>query len=348
MLLPLPTELFKRFYAPVTWALILLNYMTFLWTNQTNVQIEESLKEVIGSERYVQSQGLIYSQYIKMYTDRYSVHMNKLAELALRGERVKVMSRLAINDLGFLKNGPKHDYTGDQVAIAEWKVQFSKFLDLRERTPASTMGLSSNHSGLVNWISYQFSHSGFLHFGGNMMFLLLFGTLLEPLIGGLSIVIVYLLSGFFAALFFLLDSGNLTVPLIGASGSVSGLMALYSAIYWNRSVRFFYFLFVPKIEYLGYIYLPGWVLLLIWGASDLAGFLGSMKELGGVAYGAHLGGEFAGLSVGFLFWLIRKFVGRPLPNDSPGEPPIGTHVSLAEIYQSKRVVRNNQLSHFKN
>ena len=332
MLLPLPTELFRRFYAPVTWSLIILNYVMFFWANHTGTQVEVELKKIVGNERYMQTQGLVYSRYVRTYSYRYSESMNKLADMALRGKRVKVMSRLAFNDSDFLKEGTTHNYLGDQLAIAEWKSQFAKFLDLRERGPTSILGFSSLQSGLVNWVSYQFSHSGFLHFAGNMLFLLLFGILLEPLVGGLSILVVYLLSGFFAALFFLLGSAEISaIPLVGASGSVSGLMALYSVVYWNRSVRFFYFLFVPKVEYLGYIYLPGWVLLLMWGASDLAGFLSSMSEFGGVAHVAHLGGEFAGLSIGLLFYLMRRLVGHSLPHRGFDEPPIGTRLSLADI-----------------
>ena len=332
MLLPLPVELFRKFYAPVTWTLILLNYMTFLWTSHGSVQVEKSLQEIVENERYVQTQGWVYSKYIQLHGNRYSINVNQLAHRALRGEGVELMSRLAINDPYFIKEGVNYDYSGDPIAIAEWKSQFLRLLDLRERGPASTLGFRSHPSGLfVNGVSYQFSHSHSLHFMGNMVFLFLFGTLLEPLIGGLSILVVYLLSGFFAALFFLLGSGASVIPLIGASGSVSGLMALYSVIYWHRSVRFFYFLFIPRAEYIGYVYLPGWVLLFIWGTSDLAGFLGSIEILGGVAYGAHLGGELTGLSVGFLFWLMRTLMGYPLPSHGFKEPPIGTHMSFAEI-----------------
>ena len=215
MLVPLPTELFRNFYAPVTWTLIILNYVIFLWTHHTGVPVEGRLEEIIKNERYVQTQGWVYSRYIKMHTHRYSVEMNKLADLVSRGERVETMSRLAINDSSFIKEGGRQNYVGDQVAIAEWKQQFEKFLDLRESSPALSMGLSSHQSGLENKFSYQFVHSGFLHFAGNMCFLLLFGTLLEPLLGGLSVLAVYLLSGFVCGFVFSIAFGDFHTAFSG-------------------------------------------------------------------------------------------------------------------------------------
>lgn len=336
MLFPLPTELFRKFYAPVTWVLILFNYVMFLWTSHTGLPIEKSLKEIVDRPRYIQTQDWVYANYVKMHPNRYSPNMNRLADLTLERQKAGVISRLAINDVNFLKEGWQYDYPGDPVAIAEWKSQFAKFLDLREQSPVLIMGLSSYQDDFLGFVSYQFTHSGFLHFLGNIIFLFLFGVLLEPLVGGLSIIVVYLLSGFFAALFFLWGLEASMIPLVGASGSVSGLVALYSVIHWNRPVRFFYFLFLPKPEYLGYAYLPGWVILFLWVASDLAGFLSSVGDFGGVAHVAHLGGEFTGVCVGFLFWLMRRLVRRPLPGADLVSPPIGTHWSLAEVIQYQR------------
>ncbi len=346
MLVPWPNEIFKRFAAPVTWALVALNYMVFLLTHAVGTQTKQDIRAIFLSEQYVQTQGHVYAEYVKMHGEKnqYSDDRKKLAVLVSQGRKTRVMSRFALNDPNFVREGRAYDYQGDQVAISEWKQQFSTFLSLREGGPFSTMGLSSIDDGWVPWLSYQFSHSGFLHFLGNMAFLLLFGTLLELAVGGLWVLVVYLLSGFLAALFFLWSAGGESmVPLVGASGSVSGLMALYSVRCWKQSVRFFYFLFVPKIEYLGYIYLPGWVLLFMWGASDLAGFLGSMEEFGRVAYVAHLGGQVAGGGVGVLFGFMQRWrgLGYLNPNDSPISlnplnPPLGTHISFAEIHPDRR------------
>ena len=329
MIFPLPIELFKRIYAPVTWALILFNYVIFLWTSYIDMPFQAELKSLVQNERYITTQGLAYARYIEAYPQRYSVKEQKVSEMALRGERLDYMAYRAFGDILFVKEAIDMDFPGDQVLISEWKSSFSNFLSLQELGVGSSMGLSSHLNWWVRGISYQFSHSGFLHFAGNMAFLLFFGTLLEPLLGGLSILVVYLLAGSFGAIFFLLASGPLATPLVGASGSVSGLIALYCALYWNRSVRFVYFLFIPKKEYFGYVYLPGWILFLLWLLSDLSGFLGAMDNLGGVAYVAHLGGEFAGLSVGLLFYLLRKWRGMALPNHGFSKNyPMGTRWSI--------------------
>jgi membrane associated rhomboid family serine protease len=137
-----------------------------------------------------------------------------------------------------------------------------------------------------------------------MLFLLLFGSMLEPLIGGLALLLVYLGSGMTAAGSFLLVSGESLVPLVGASGAVSGVMALFCFTHWSVPVRYVYFLLIPKKGYAGYVFLPAWVILFLWLISDLAGYIASVNLLGGVAHIAHLAGEATGLLVGAGYYLL--------------------------------------------
>ena len=329
MLLFFPTELFKRFYAPVTWALILLNSMVFFSTHYANIPLKRELERIVKDERYLKAQGLAYAEFIQMYPDRYSQKKNQLAHMASRGKKVRILSLLAFNDALFIKEAFHHDYSGDQVAMEDWKLKFARFLELSERGEHAIMGLHPLGWNGVRYITYQFNHSGVWHFMGNMIFLLLFGTLLESILGGLAVLVTYLLSGFFAGLFFLLSVEMSTVTLVGASGSVSGLVALYSVIYWKRSVRFLYLFFIPKSECLGFVYLPGWVLLLMWGISDLTGVLSFLEGFNGVAYIAHLGGECTGALVGFLLAGIRGW--DCLPYHGFFDPPVGTYVDSSNF-----------------
>src|SRR5690606_8718257 len=101
-------------------------------------------------------------------------------------------------------------------------------------------------------------------------------------------------------------------------GSVSGIMTLYAVMNWSRPARFFYWFFLPARGLMGFIYLPTWVALVMWAISDLAGYFGTLAELGGVAHTAHLGGEFAGLVIGLLLFELREiWPVKPKPDPLP-------------------------------
>ena len=140
-----------------------------------------------------------------------------------------------------------------------------------------------------------------------MLFLLIFGAALERQIGGLGFLVVFVLSGTFAAGVFALMTGVTSSPLVGASGAISGIMALYCALNWRQPARYFYWLFLPFRGYMGFVYLPAWVGLALWAVNDVAGYVGSLPELGGVAHTAHLGGEVAGLLTGVTLVLLRRY-----------------------------------------
>jgi membrane associated rhomboid family serine protease len=151
-----------------------------------------------------------------------------------------------------------------------------------------------------------------------MLFLLIFGAALELQIGGLAVLVVFLMSGAFAAGVFALMTGVTSSPLVGASGAVSGIMALYCIMNWGRPERYFYWLFLPFRGFMGFVFLPAWVGLLMWALNDMAGYLSTVNELGGVAHTAHLGGELAGAMTALVLYVLRKIWPslKPRP-DSP-------------------------------
>jgi membrane associated rhomboid family serine protease len=134
---------------------------------------------------------------------------------------------------------------------------------------------------------------------------MIFGAFLERYWGALSFLIFYLFSGIVASLVFVMMSGVSEAPLIGASGSISGLMGLILVLFWKKGIRCFYWV-LPKTGYHGFKKFPAWVVLIFWVISDLSGYLGTMDEFGGVAHAAHLGG----FGFGAIMGLIIKFSSR--------------------------------------
>jgi membrane associated rhomboid family serine protease len=153
--------------------------------------------------------------------------------------------------------------------------------------------------GVVNVFTSMFMHGGWMHLIGNMWFLWLFGNNVEDAMTRPRFLLFYLLSGIGAALAQVAVDPASTIPMVGASGAISGVMGAYLVLYPRVRV----FTLVP----LGFIFtsiaLPAWFMLIYWmGLQLLGGFtrIGSGAE-GGVAFWAHIGGFVVGLVLVKLF-----------------------------------------------
>jgi membrane associated rhomboid family serine protease len=147
-------------------------------------------------------------------------------------------------------------------------------------------------------ITSMFLHGSWMHLIGNMWFLWLFGNNVEDSMGRLRFVVFYLASGLVAALAQVVTNPASPIPMVGASGAISGVMGGYLLLF--PTVRVFCFIilgfFVTSIA------LPAWMMLIYWlliqFVSGLAAFGG---DVGGVAFWAHVGGFVAGLVLVKLF-----------------------------------------------
>lgn len=285
----------------MTWALIIANTLVFLYTSEKQARTQKTLKGYYERDSMVKAQGEVYAEYISKNPDQYSDLYLKLSEKSMSGHRsqVDLLGRLASRDLAFIRNSEDFKFDGDQVLFKFWKEEFQTIQLTLATDPVVHFGLGDRNSSLSRWISYQFLHAGAFHLISNMWFLLIFGSMLEPVLGSLFFLIVYLGSGFVAAGAFIGFSGLSGVPLVGASGAVSGLMGLYVALFWSEKARFMYWL-LPIKRYTGFVDLPPWILLLVWSVTDLAGYFGTLREIGGIAHTAHLGGACLGLVLGYF------------------------------------------------
>ncbi|MCC7023567.1 MAG: rhomboid family intramembrane serine protease [Thermomicrobiales bacterium] len=153
---------------------------------------------------------------------------------------------------------------------------------------------------LYTVLTSMFVHGGLAHIFGNMLFLYIFGDNIEDAMGHLPYLLFYLLCGFAAAATQILLSPNSTIPIIGASGAISGVMGAYIVLFPQGKVRtIVFFGFFGQV-----ILVPAWVMIGIWFALQLfSGFttLGA-ADTGGVAFWAHVGGFITGA---ILVWLFR-------------------------------------------
>jgi membrane associated rhomboid family serine protease len=159
------------------------------------------------------------------------------------------------------------------------------------------------HVAFLTLITAMFIHGGWLHIAGNMLFLWIFGNNVEDSMGRLRFIVFYLLCGILAGLAQLATDPSSTVPNIGASGAIAGVLGAYILLYPRARVLTAIFLIV----YFTIIEVPAYAVLAAWFALQVVAGLGSTGAQGGVAYFAHIGGFVAGLV------LIRAFARRRSP-----------------------------------
>src|SRR5678816_1242244 len=154
----------------------------------------------------------------------------------------------------------------------------------------------------VNVFTSMFLHGGFLHVAGNMLYLWIFGDNVEDRMGHGRFLVFYLLCGVAAALAQTITAPESTVPMVGASGAIAGVMGAYFVLYPRSRIvtlipLFFFFqvIEVPAIAFLGIWFLMQFVS----GVGSIISTVG--RDGGGIAFWAHVAGFVAGITGVALF-----------------------------------------------
>ncbi len=171
-------------------------------------------------------------------------------------------------------------------------------------------GFRPSDPSLVSLFTSMFMHGGFMHLFGNMLFLWIYGDNVEKRLGTLAYLFWYLATGAAATMFHALFAGGSPIPLVGASGAISGVLGLYFVWFPHNQVRLWVFLFpffMNVIQLSARIVLGMYLLV-----DNVLPYLFSSGGGGGVAHGAHIGGFIAGL-------LVALLSGRRESSAVPGE-----------------------------
>ena len=144
---------------------------------------------------------------------------------------------------------------------------------------------------LFSFLSFMFLHGGFWHLLGNMWTLYIFGDNVEDRLGHLRYLIFYLVCGLASGLSHLLLNLNSTVPTIGASGAIAGVMGAYFILYpRSKILTLIPIFFIPY-----FLEIPAYFFLGLWFILQFISAAGSHAEAGGVAWWAHIGGFIFGM-----------------------------------------------------
>ena len=154
-------------------------------------------------------------------------------------------------------------------------------------------------------LTHQFLHGGWLHIVANMWTLWIFGDNVEDRMGPLRFIIFYLVCGVLAALTQVLVTPDATIPSVGASGAIAGILGAYLLFFPTARL----IVLIPILFFPFFFELPAVIFLVFWFFIQLfsgTAMLASPQQVGGIAFWAHIGGFIAGML------LCRFFVRRPV------------------------------------
>ncbi len=239
------------------------------------------LTHFTGQARTAEGFNLL-RQAVQYYLEHPYLELDPRLESALGGDPVE--------RLGIARSGGDPDFQTLEQTELDGLTE-AGFLALDD-TPQKRWGLVPGDFSVPTLLTYMFLHAGWLHLLGNLLFLYLSGPFLEDVWGRPFFTGFYLVAGVFSGGVFALRYPDLTVPLIGASGAIAGVLGAFLVRHWNRRIRFFYWFFLVVR---GTFSCPAWVILPLWFLRELAAAyaadaLAPGTGGAGVAYWAHVSG----------------------------------------------------------
>jgi len=290
----------------VTLGLMLACVLVFLF-----YQGDDDRKMQAALEQYLETDLLVleapaYEDYLEREV-RFEERQERLQDLqefqSLRQDNEEVWQALTL-----LTDRDFYQYLQDNESLIWTPAERRYWLEHRSAVEQQWLSrISTYQLGLVpgeltpyTLITYQFLHGGWGHIIGNLVFLFLLGFTVEKALGPARYLVAYLLCGALSGLVFTAFSMGSHVPLVGASGSISGLMGMYVAIYGLQKIRFFVFLGV----YFNYFRAPALAILPVWLGKEIYDYW--FAGATGIAYMAHTGGLLAGAGLVAAFgksWL---------------------------------------------
>lgn len=277
----------------VTLTLILVNVLCFfVWQSGDDQRFSKAIA-------YYSESGLARQEltpFLQLQDDAAADAL--LEELSEDDPEIASLYSTMVKDSGFMQELlAERVITPADENYPQWRERRRQFEELLSQVVMIHYGLQTAAPRWDSLISHMFLHADFMHLLGNMIFLLAVGFLVEATLGSWIYLLCYLLVGLGSTTFDFIFLPAGFIPGIGASGAISGLMGMYTVLYWTRRIRFFYFIFV----YFDYVTLPAIALLPLWVGNELFQILADPDS--NINYYAHLGGLITGALVG---WGVRN------------------------------------------
>ena len=299
-IVPVTGKINRRNLPVVTIGLILINCLVF-FLFQSN-QAEQYRK----AEEYYFTSGLA-----EIELSRFIKYRNPSADEQLAPKTLERMGEEQIirhyqkmrEDGTFIKKlRNKEIITPRDPDYAAWRHLRAEYEHLQSKIVSVKYGFIPAEAKPITFFTYMFLHGGFEHLLGNMVFLWLVACMIEMGSSRFFCAATYVLTGLGAAGLFWLLNPQSGIHLVGASGSIAGLMGAFCVLYGRKKVKFFYSLGV----YFNYFKAPAIIILPIWIAKEI--FFLYADDMSNVAYEAHLGGLISGVPLGLIGLILFRNV----------------------------------------
>ena len=280
LLIPYQTRFTPKSLPLVTLALILVNALVYFVFQSGDRQAYARAAEYYFSSQLAQIELPRFATYLERRNDRGALQVLRMIRAGTRPEESVVLVMALENDREFMRDLREGAVvSSSDPAYVTWRDQRAQFDALIGRVFTERFALEPDTGGAawgaLRLLTYQFLHGNAAHWLGNMIVLLLAGPFAEAALGRFRFLVAFIASGVFAGALHMLVSDQ---ALIGASGSISGAMAMVAVLYGTRRVPVFYWLFVyfntARIPAL--LLLPAWLLIeaIQWAVSpEVADFL---------------------------------------------------------------------------
>lgn len=298
IIVPTEKQLDWRNAPIVLCALVLLNVMVFFLYQSGDTQKIVTAMASYESRDYLAHEWPAFEKFLEeeQKTELLKTYRQQYQD----DEHDKIIGDLLMNEkfYAYLQKNYRTYFTPDYYA--EWEPERTRLHSQLQSVSYIANGLRANDVRVASFISHQFLHGGIMHLLGNMFFLIICGFAVEAAIGHWRFLLFYLLSGVAAGFAQVASDWSSSTPLIGASGAISGVMAMYLAVFRLKKIEFFYWFFF----FVGYFRAPALLILPVYIGKEIYSYHSDSES--NVAFMAHAGGFVAGALLIGIAWLFNR------------------------------------------
>ncbi len=298
IIVPTEKQLDWRNAPIVLCALVLLNVMVFFFYQSGDTKKIIEAMTTYQAKDFFTHEWPVFEKYLE--EKREAVRLKEYRQYHQDDEIDLIISNMVMDEefYTYLQKNYRDYFTPDYYA--EWAPDRARIHKQMQSLSYIANGLRASDLRVWTFFSHQFLHGDIMHLLGNMFFLIICGFAVEAAIGHWRFLVFYLLSGLAAGFAQVASDWNSTTPLVGASGAISGVMAMYLAVFRLKKIEFFYWFFF----FVGYFRAPALLILPFYIGKEVYSYHSDTES--NVAFMAHAGGFVAGALFIGIAWLLNR------------------------------------------
>jgi membrane associated rhomboid family serine protease len=298
IIVPTEKQLDWRNAPIVLCALVLINVMVFFFYQSGDTKKIIEAITTYQAKGYFSHEWPIFEKYLEEKQE--ATQLKEYRQQYQDDEFELIIGDMVMSEefYSYLQKNYRTYFTPDYYA--EWAPERTRLHAQLQSVSYIANGLRASDLRISTFFTHQFLHGDIMHLLGNMFFLIICGFAVEAAIGHWRFLLFYLLSGVAAGFAQVASDWSSTTPLVGASGAISGVMAMYLAVFRLKKIEFFYWFFF----FVGYFRAPALLILPFYIGKEIYSYHHDTES--NVAFMAHAGGFAAGALLIGIAWLFNR------------------------------------------